>query len=90
MAENIIIVGGVALGSKAACRVKRLHPAANVVIIVGPFSEEGARYYFEEVDLAGIHDCEWCMPWRDGIPIWLARKPRMLWSDAWPELKHYE
>ncbi len=33
MAENIIIVGGVALGSKAACRVKRLAPEANVVII---------------------------------------------------------
>ncbi len=26
MAQNIIIVGGVALGSKAACRFKRLEP----------------------------------------------------------------
>jgi 4-amino-4-deoxy-L-arabinose transferase-like glycosyltransferase len=64
--------------------------SADVVIIVGPFSEEGARYYFEEVELARIHDCEWCMPWRDEIPIWLARKPRMRFSEAWPELRHYE
>jgi len=30
------------------------------------------------------------MPWRDEIPIWVARKPKMLWSEAWPELRHYE
>jgi len=64
--------------------------SADVVIIVGPFSEEGARHYFEEVELARIHNCDWCMPWRDGIPIWLARKPKVLWSDAWPELRSYE
>lgn len=33
MAKNIVIVGAVALGSKAACRVKRLMPDANVTLI---------------------------------------------------------
>ncbi len=33
MARNIIVVGGVALGPKAACRFKRLEPDANVTII---------------------------------------------------------
>jgi len=33
MAQNIIIIGGVALGSKAACRFKRLEPESNVTII---------------------------------------------------------
>ena len=33
MAQNILIVGGVALGSKAACRVKRLDPRSKVTII---------------------------------------------------------
>lgn len=33
MAQNIIIVGGVALGSKAACRFKRLEPKSHVTII---------------------------------------------------------
>ena len=33
MTQNIIIVGGVALGSKAACRFKRLEPRSNVTII---------------------------------------------------------
>lgn len=62
----------------------------DVAIILGPFSEQGVRHYFGEVELARIHDCDWCMPWRDDMPIWLARKPRMLFRDLWPELKHYE
>jgi NADPH-dependent 2,4-dienoyl-CoA reductase/sulfur reductase-like enzyme/rhodanese-related sulfurtransferase len=33
MARNIIVVGGVALGPKAACRFKRLEPDANVILI---------------------------------------------------------
>ena len=33
MSQNIIIIGGVALGSKAACRFKRLEPESNVTII---------------------------------------------------------
>ncbi len=33
MAQNIVIVGGVALGSKAACRFKRLEPRSHVTII---------------------------------------------------------
>ncbi|MDR0816131.1 MAG: FAD-dependent oxidoreductase [Desulfovibrio sp.] len=33
MPENILIVGGVALGPKAACRCKRLNPDATVIIV---------------------------------------------------------
>ncbi|MGA6926781.1 MAG: FAD/NAD(P)-binding oxidoreductase, partial [Desulfosarcina sp.] len=33
MTQNIVIVGGVALGSKAACRFKRLEPGSTVTII---------------------------------------------------------
>ncbi|MBW2598491.1 MAG: hypothetical protein JRC55_08005 [Deltaproteobacteria bacterium] len=33
MSENIVIVGAVAVGAKAACRFKRLRQDANVTII---------------------------------------------------------
>ena len=33
MSENIVIIGAVALGPKAACRLKRLKPQANVVMV---------------------------------------------------------
>lgn len=45
---------------------------------------------FEEVELAGIHDCEGCMPWRDQMPIWIVRRSRVRIADLWPEWKHYE
>jgi 4-amino-4-deoxy-L-arabinose transferase-like glycosyltransferase len=62
----------------------------DVAIIVGPFSEQSVRRYFEEVQLALIHHCQWCTPWRDDVPIWIARKPRMAFREAWPQFKHYE
>ena len=33
MSEKIVVIGGVAAGPKAACRVKRLLPDAEVVVI---------------------------------------------------------
>ena len=33
MSRNIIVIGGVALGPKAASRLKRLDPTANVTMI---------------------------------------------------------
>jgi 4-amino-4-deoxy-L-arabinose transferase-like glycosyltransferase len=54
------------------------------------FSEETVRWLFEEVELFTIHDCEWCMPWRDESPIWIARGQKVPFREAWPELKHFE
>lgn len=59
-------------------------------IVLGPFGEATVRRLFEEVELAAVHDCEWCMAWRDRQPIWLARRPKVRLRDAWPFLKHYE
>ncbi|MEW6363890.1 MAG: glycosyltransferase family 39 protein [Acidobacteriota bacterium] len=62
----------------------------DAAIIVGPFTEETARWLFDEVTLVRVHDCDGCMKWRDDAPIWIARRPKVLLRDAWPELKHYE
>jgi hypothetical protein len=45
---------------------------------------------FEEIELAGIHDCELCMPWRDEMPIWIVRRPRVRIADRWNDWKQYE
>jgi len=63
---------------------------ADVAIIVGPFDERFAREAFEEATVAMVHDCVYCMPWRDEVPIWISRRPREPWSRVWPLLKHYE
>lgn len=33
MRQNVVVIGAVALGPKAACRVKRLNPEANVILL---------------------------------------------------------
>jgi hypothetical protein len=64
--------------------------SVEAAIIIGPFGEDMVRAFFEEFELAITHDCDWCMPWRDEVPIWLVRKPKVPFSAAWSELKHYE
>ncbi|NIM01985.1 MAG: hypothetical protein GTN89_14480, partial [Acidobacteria bacterium] len=46
--------------------------------------------YFAEVEQVAVHDCEHCMGWRDGMAIFVARKPTADFHDAWPEFRYYE
>jgi hypothetical protein len=62
----------------------------DAAVVVGPFGEEALHWLFEEVELVRIHDCDWCMPWRDEIAIWLVRGQRIPFKEAWPEFRHYE
>lgn len=64
--------------------------SVEVAIVTGPFSAETVQQLFGDVTMARVHDCEWCMPWRDHAPIWLARHPRVPLRDAWAMLRHYE
>jgi hypothetical protein len=61
----------------------------DAAVIVG-FGEETVRQLFEEVELIVTHDCEWSMPWRDGSPIWLARRQKVTFREAWPYFKNYQ
>ncbi len=45
---------------------------------------------FADVRLAAIHRCGLCMPWRNNMPIWVARGPKVRLADKWPEWKHFE
>jgi hypothetical protein len=62
----------------------------DAAIMMGPFSEDTVRWLFEDVRLARVYECDWCTPWRNHTPIWVARKQNVLFADAWPLLKHYE
>jgi 4-amino-4-deoxy-L-arabinose transferase-like glycosyltransferase len=64
--------------------------SVDVVILTGPFDEDAVRSMFAVVDQVWVHDCRWCTPWRDEIPFWVAREPRLSMADLWPRLKHYE
>jgi len=64
--------------------------SVRVAFVLGPFDEELVRHLARDVELAGVHECDWCMPWRNGVPIWLAREPSVPLREVWPRLKHYE
>ena len=57
MSRNIIVIGGVALGPKAASRLKRLDPTANVTMIDEniniSFGGCGIPYYVPANQFAG-------------------------------------
>ena len=60
-----------------------------IAIVIGN-EEPRLRAVFEDVRLARTHECEWCMPWRDGMPIWIARHPRVRLADRWTSWKKFE
>ena len=45
---------------------------------------------FTSVELAGATRCGDCMPYEDGVSIWIARAPRLPLATLWPALKHFE
>jgi 4-amino-4-deoxy-L-arabinose transferase-like glycosyltransferase len=61
----------------------------SVAIVTGPFSEEAVRQLFGDVTLARVHHCDWCMPWRKNVSIWLARMPKVPLRVVWPRMKNY-
>ena len=62
----------------------------DAAIMLGPFPEDAVRSLFDEAKIVAVHDCEWCMPWRDVTSIWLAQGQKVRFADAWPRLKHFE
>lgn len=64
--------------------------SVDVTIVTGPFPEAMVRDFFDDVQLARVNDCDWCMPWVGKAPIWIARGQRAPLGEVWPMLKHYE
>jgi hypothetical protein len=60
-----------------------------VVVALGS-SEEEMRAFFDQVEPAGVTACGRCMPYENGQPIWIGRRPRRSLEAAWSELKHYD
>ena len=60
-----------------------------VAIVIGN-RRERLESIFGEVSLAHIHECDGCMPWRDEMPIWIVRRPKVSIADEWAKWKHFE
>ena len=63
--------------------------SGEVIVIIGGDREDHLRN-FATVDAAGIFRCVDCMPYEDGLTLWVARGLKVPLSDAWAGSKHYD
>ena len=59
-----------------------------VLLIIG-----GARAdhleHFATVEPGGVFRCADCMPYENGLPIWVVRGPRRPLAELWPQPKRF-
>lgn len=60
-------------------------PERDVVIAI-----DADTRLFEERIHEGVHHCSFCMSWRDGMEITIAKKPAAPLETRWAEMKHFE
>lgn len=64
-------------------------PGPQVLIAVDP-NPRDLDLAFVEHALARVHHCVYCMSWRNGAEIHVARGLQVPWRTAWQTVKHYE
>ena len=45
---------------------------------------------FEQVEKAAVFTCDYCMPYENNLPIYIARNLKIPINQLWPEIKHYD
>jgi hypothetical protein len=61
---------------------------ADTVIAIA-VDEAMLRREFGALEQASVYECDYCMGWRDDLPIWIARSPRRTLRELWPELRRF-
>jgi len=46
--------------------------------------------YFDDVQQVGVSRCQYCMSWRNDMPIMIARGARGSLRDVWPRIKNFQ
>lgn len=60
-----------------------------VVLVLGD-DRETLEGLFASVELAGVVDCQDCMPYEDELPVWVARGLQGSMSELWERVKHFD
>jgi hypothetical protein len=62
--------------------------SGRVVVVIGGRRERLAEL-FADVRQAGASRCRDCMPYENGLPIWVVRGPTRPLSEVWPGIKRF-
>jgi 4-amino-4-deoxy-L-arabinose transferase-like glycosyltransferase len=60
------------------------------VLVAAGAREDELRRFYRDVRQFGVHHCDYCMSWRNGMKIWIAKGAREPLSAAWPGMRHFE
>ena len=60
-----------------------------VAIVLGD-DRESLEALFSEVTQSRVTSAARCMPWRNHMPIWVVRGPKVHLADKWPAWKKFE
>jgi hypothetical protein len=62
-------------------------------VAIGIGSREGLAQVYAEVEQVALHDCDYCIGWRDHMPIYVARRPVLTRAELlahWEGSRHFE
>lgn len=62
-------------------------------VAIGLGMREGLDDTYSQIEQIGLYDCDYCIGWRDRMPIFVARKPRMTRAEllaGWEMARHFE
>jgi hypothetical protein len=60
------------------------------VLIAVDVDPKTLRRLFADVREAGRVRCDYCMNWRNDVPIFIARRSTVPIDTVWPQARHYE
>ncbi len=62
--------------------------SGQVLIVIGGKREDHLQAY-EEVTLFAVHNNQYAMPAETDLPIWICRRPKLSFTQLWPQVKDF-
>jgi hypothetical protein len=62
-------------------------------VAIGIGMRDALSHTYAEIDQVGVHDCEYCIGWRDRMPLYVARRPHVTREElraGWERARHFE
>jgi hypothetical protein len=62
-------------------------------VAIGMGDREGLARVYSEIEQVALHDCDYCVAWRDRLPIYVARRPHLTREELlalWERRRHFE
>jgi hypothetical protein len=63
--------------------------AGRVMVVIGGRGRERLAELFGDVRQAGVSRCRDCMPYEDGLAIWVVRQPKVSLGELWPRIRRF-